>query len=94
MSFNLTNTAQQAYTKSLEKAEEQLNKNLKDLDNLIIKAIEKGQFSIIYDKELIYKTYHFDTLNLLEQMGYKVTEKKTKDSTLYWIISWDIKNND
>ena len=93
MSFNLTNTAQEAYTKALEKAEEQLDINLKELDNLINKAIEKGQFSIIYDKELIYKTYHFDTLNLLTQMGYKVTEKETKEKT-YWIISWDIRNND
>lgn len=93
MSFNLTNTAQEAYTKALEKAEEQLDINLKELDNLINKAIEKGQFSIIYDKELIYKTYHFDTLNLLTQMGYKVTEKETKEKA-YWIISWDIRNND
>lgn len=93
MVFNLTNTAQEAYSKALENAEEQLGNNLKALDDLINKAIDKGQFSVIYDKELIYKTYHFDTLRLLTQKGYKVTEKETKGKT-YWIISWDIKNND
>lgn len=93
MSFNLTYTAQQAYNIALENAEQKLNKNLEELDNLINKAIKKGQFSIIYNKELIYNTYQFDTLDLLTQMGYKVTEKETKDVT-YWVISWDIKNND
>lgn len=93
MVFNLTHTAQEAYSKALENAEEQLGNNLKALDDLINKAIDKGQFSVIYDKELIYKTYHFDTLRLLTQKGYKVTEKTTKEKT-YWIISWDIKNND
>lgn len=94
MSFTLTHTADQAYRQALAKSEEQLNKNLQELDNLIVAAVEKGQFSIAYNKQLIYKTYQFDTLRLLTQMGYKVTEKTAEDDTVYWFISWDVTNND
>ena len=92
MSFTLTYGASDAYAKALEKSETKLNTNLKELDKLIVDAVERGEFSIIYDKELIYKTYHFDVLDLLTQFGYRVTEKTTKDNNTYWFISWDVHN--
>ena len=82
-------TAAQAYNASLDNYEAKLEKNRLELDSLIKRAIEKGEFSVIYDKQTTSNAYTNTTKTLLNQLGYKVTQKETKDGKKIWIISWE-----
>ena len=44
-----------------------------------------GEFSIIFHKEMFGENYDFSTKELLEDFGYRVTDKGK-----YWVISWDL----
>lgn len=81
-------TAQEAYNASFLNFEQQIENNRIEIDNLIKKATEKGEFSIIYDKLATINTYTNMTKELLNQLGYKVTEKTINDKKV-WIISWE-----
>lgn len=78
-------TAQEAYDASLNNYEAQLEKNRLELDALIKKAVERGEFSIIYDKQ----TPANATKTILNQLGYKVTEKNISNEKKIWVISWE-----
>lgn len=82
-------TAQEAYNTSLENYEAQLEKNRVELDSLIKRATENGEFSIIYDRQTTNNAYTNTTKAILNQLGYKVTEKIISDEKKIWIISWE-----
>ena len=82
-------TAAQAYNASLDNYEAKLEKNRLELDSLIKRAVEKGEFSVIYDKQTTNNAYTNTTKTVLNQLGYKVTQKETKDEKKIWIISWE-----
>lgn len=80
-----TYTAANAYQKSLENFEKRLIENRNALNQKILKAIEAGEFSIIFHKEMLGENYDLSTKELLEDFGYNVIDKGN-----YWIISWDL----
>lgn len=82
-------TAQEAYDASLNNYEAQLEKNRLELDSLIKRAIENGEFSVIYDRQTTNNAYVNTTKTILNQLGYKVTEKIISDERKIWIISWE-----
>ena len=82
-------TAAEAYDASLNNYEAQLEKNRLELDSLIKRAIENGEFSVIYDRQTINNAYTNTTKTILNQLGYKVTEKIINDEKKIWIISWE-----
>lgn len=82
-------TAAEAYNASLNNYEAQLEKNRLELDSLIKRAIENGEFSVIYDRQTINNAYTNTTKTILNQLGYKVTEKVVSDEKKIWIISWE-----
>lgn len=87
--MNFSYTAQEAYDASLEKYEAQLEKNRLELDSLIKRAVENGEFSIIYDRQTTNNAYVNTTKAILNQLGYKVTEDSTSDGKIIWIVSWE-----
>ena len=86
--MHFTYTAQEAYDASLNNYEMKLEKNRKELDDLIQTAIYNGEFSIIYDKQTISNAYGNTTKQLLNQLGYKVVENEVKGKKV-WVISWE-----
>lgn len=87
--MNFSYTAAEAYEASLNNYETQLEKNRLELDSLIKRAIERGQFSVIYDRQTTNNAYTNTTKAILNQLGYKVTEKTTNGKQKVWIISWE-----
>ena len=83
--MQFTYTAQEAYDASLNNYEEQLEKNRIELDSLIKAAIQRGEFSVIYDKQTAIDA----TKEMLTQLGYKVTEKIISEEKKIWVISWE-----
>lgn len=82
-------TAAEAYNASLNNYEAQLEKNRLELDSLIKRAIENGEFSVIYDRQTTNNAYTNTTKTILNQLGYKVTEKIISDEKKIWIVSWE-----
>ena len=87
--MNFSYTAQEAYDASLLNFEEEVENNKKEIDRMIKTAVDRGEFSIIYDKLATLNTYTNMTKTLLNQLGYKVTEKTVEDNKKIWIISWE-----
>lgn len=91
--MNFSYTAQEAYDESLNKFEAQLEKNRLELDSLIKTAIAKGEFSCIYDRQTTNNAFINTTKAILNQLGYKVTEKEVPKSPsgtkVVWVISWE-----
>lgn len=87
--MNFSYTAQEAYDASLLNFEEEVENNKKEIDRMIKAAVDRGEFSIIYDKLATLNTYTNMTKTLLNQLGYKVTEKTVEDNKKIWIISWE-----
>lgn len=87
--MNFSYTAQEAYDASLLNFEEEVEKNKQELDDMIKAAVERGEFSIVYDKLATLNTYTNMTKTLLNQLGYKVTEKVVSEERKIWIISWE-----
>lgn len=83
--MNFSFTAQEAYDASVDNYGAELEKNKIELDSLIKKAVEKGQFSVIYAKE----TFADSTKAILNQLGYKVTTRTSDSGEKFWIISWE-----
>lgn len=77
-------TAQEAYNRSLEHYEENLRKNRVELKTLIDRAIENGQFKVIYDRPL----YPTVLTWLRENYGYNVTTQTVGETEVY-VISWE-----
>lgn len=74
-------SAQAAYAASLENYEAQLRKNREELNSLIKRATEKGEFKVIYDRKMFSGIREW-----LEDYGYEVTENVEKK---IWIVSWE-----
>lgn len=91
--MNFSYTAQEAYDASLDNYEAQLEKNRLELDSLIKTAIKNGEFSIIYDRQTTNNAYVNTTKTILNQLGYKVTEKEVERSPsgtkVIWVVSWE-----
>ena len=87
--MHFTYTAQEAYDESLDNYERQLEKNRLELDSLIKKATENGEFSIIYDRQTTNNAYSNTTKDILNQLGYRVVEKTNLNGKVFWVISWE-----
>lgn len=81
-------TAQEAYDAAVNVYEAQLEKNRLELDSLIKHAVENGEFSVVYDRELTKNNFENTTKSILNQLGYKVTEREGNDRKV-WIVSWE-----
>ena len=77
--------AQTAYATSHEKYEAQLRRNREELRDLIDAATKKGEFKVIYDRQM------FDGIqDWLESYGYEVSQKILSDSEKkVWVVSWE-----
>lgn len=84
MNFSYT-----AHDASVIKYEEQLEKNRLELDSLIKRAVENGEFSVVYDRQTTNNAYVNTTKAILNQLGYKVTEKIIHDGKTIWVVSWE-----
>ncbi len=78
-------TAHQAYLQSLENFEAQLRKNRLELRDLIQKATENGEFSVIYDRQMFSGIKEW-----LEDFGYDVSQQTVGDKKV-WGVSWENK---
>ena len=87
--MNFSYTAQEAHDASVIKYEEQLEKNRLELDSLIKRAVENGEFSVIYDRQTTNNAYVNTTKAILNQLGYKVTEREPQLGHKIWIVSWE-----
>ena len=85
MSEAIFMTAQQAYQASLEHFEEQLRKNREELRDLIQRATEKGEFSVIYDRQMFSGIQQW-----LTDYGYD-TERRNVGGRSVWVVSWENK---
>lgn len=81
-------TAQEAHDAAVDVYEAQLEKNRLELDALIKHAVENGEFSVVYDRELTKNNFVNTTKSILNQLGYKVVEQE-KDGRKYWVVSWE-----
>ena len=86
--MNFSYTAQEAHDASVDNYEAQLEKNRVQLDSLIKTAIERGEFSVVYDRQTTSNAYTNTTRQILNQLGYKVVEKEVDDKKI-WVVSWE-----
>ena len=79
-------SAQEAKKLTIEvrKRENELNKQIKEFEEHIKKAIENGFFEM-------YITYsgHVECINFLKDYGYKANLIKKTEKTETWYISWE-----
>lgn len=77
--------AQTAYATSLENYEAQLRRNREELRDLIDAATKKGEFKVIYDRQMFEGIQDW-----LESYGYEVSQKILSDSEKkVWVVSWE-----
>lgn len=79
-------TAAAAYQASLENYEAQLRKNRQELNELIIKATERGEFKVVYDRQMFSGIKSW-----LEDYGYVVSQKVIGEKPV-WVVSWEGKS--
>ena len=76
-----------AYQASLENFEELLRRNRRELNDLIKKATERGEFKVVYDRQMFSGIQTW-----LEDYGYDVSQKMIGDRKV-WVVSWERKGS-